>query len=269
MLLLLMTTFLFLQIAKAQPQAYETKTDYQKSNLAAAAIDLPYSTDVVESAVKDVMASKGWKGTGQKGFTVYRGARLTEGSAAANDVYVRIDRRGKDKNSSTITLFAVKPSEDPASRAADAVMPMDDAKTFLNNLVPSVEAHDLEVQIGVQEQVTKKSKKKYANLQDDQSDLEKKIRDAQSDLVQNKKDQVDQSALVQANISGDQDALKKAQKKMNKLLDEQASLEKKIRKYTTQLAENKNDQTGQQADVNKQQQALDTMKLRRKTPGAR
>jgi hypothetical protein len=214
------------------------------------------------------MASKGLKGTGIKGFTVYRDVRLGDTATGMNDIYAKIDRQNRDKNASTITLFAVNPAEDPSARAADAFMPMEQAKAWLNNLVPTVGAHGLEAQISAQQDVTKKSQKKYSDLQDDQSDLEKKIRNAKSDLEQNKKEQVEQSGLVQANVNGDQEAMKKAQKKMNKLISEQNSLEKKINKYSSQLSQNKNDQAAQQADVSQQQQTLDTLKTRRKTPGA-
>ncbi len=60
--------------------------------------------------------------------------------------------------------------------------------------------------------------------------------------------------------------MKKAQKKMNNLISEQSNLEKKINKYTSELARNKSDQTTQQADITQQQQALDSMKTSRKTP---
>jgi hypothetical protein len=256
------TALLSIVIGHAQPQAYESKIDYQKTQQAAAAIDLPYPSDLVEDAVRDYMGKKGMKGSGQKGFTVYRGARLTDTASSLNDLYLKVERR--DKTSTTIAVIPAMPSEDPATRTANSTpIPLDDAKAFLNNLVPAIQAHDLEVHINDQQTSTKKSQKKFNNLQDDQADFEKKIRNTQSDLEQNKKDQITASAAVQANLTGDQEALKKAQKQMNKLLDKQSGLEKKLRKYQADLAENKIDQTAQQADLTKQQQTLDTMKTRR------
>ena len=120
------------------------------------------------------------------------------------------------------------------------------------------------MEISGQEAIYKRALKKAGNLRDDQSDLEKKLRYAQGNLDQNKKDQL---ALTQdmTNIHGDNDALTKAQKKMNKLLDDQASLEKKIRKYQADQDQNKKDQDAAQAEVQKQQQVLDSMKARRKS----
>jgi DNA repair exonuclease SbcCD ATPase subunit len=262
--ILLFTTIALLSavIGHAQPHAYESKIDYQKTQQAAAAIDVPYPSDLVEDAVKDYLGKKGMKGSGQKGFTVYRGARLSDTASSLNDLYLKVERR--DKTSSTIAVIPVMPSEDPAVRTdSSRPLPIDEARAFLNNLVPAIQAHDLEVHINDQQTSTKKSQKKYNNLQDDQADLEKKIRNTESDLDQNKKDQITASAAVQANLTGDQDALRKAQKQMNKLLDKQSGLEKKLRKYQADLAENKIDQTNQQADLMKQQQTLDTMKTRR------
>jgi hypothetical protein len=265
MLLLLTAPCLSLTIAFAQPQAYETKIEYNKTQQPAAAIDLPYPTDVVESTIKDYMASRGRKSSDIRGFTVYRDVRLSETDTGVNDVYAKVDRRNGDKNASTITLFAVNPAEDPASRSAGAVMPMEQAKAWLNNLVPSAESHNLDSRINGQQDLAKRSQKKYNNLQDDQADLEKKIRNAKSDLEQNKKEQVEQAALVQANVNGDQELMKKAQKKMNKLISDQNSLEKKINKYTSELAQNKNDQASQQVEALRQQQLLDTLRSQRRT----
>lgn len=264
---LMLTVFLLFRSAvQAQPQAYPSKTEYQKAQLDAVAIDLPYSTDLVEGTLRDKMAKKGLKGAAQKGYTLYHGLRLGyDSTSAINDLFFKIDRRNRDKNASTLTLLVVMPGEDPAKRAPGAKWPADDAKDYLNNLIPAFEAANLELQIQAQEVVIKKAQKKFNGLQDEQSDLEKKIRNAQSDLDQNKKDQTQATADMQNNIHGDNEEMKKAQKKMNKLLDEQASLEKKIRNWQAALTQNKTDQTAAQNDLNTQQQSMDSMKARRKS----
>jgi hypothetical protein len=264
--MLVMTAFvLFCCAVDAQPQAYPSKTGYEKTQLDAVSIDLPYSTDLVEEALKDQMAKKGLKGAAQKGYTMYHGLRLDPSSSTINDFFFKVDRRNKDKNASTLTLLVVMPGEDPAKRAPGASWPSDLAKNYLNDLLPTFEAANLELQIQAQEGVIKKAQKKYNGLQDDQSDLEKKIRNAQSDLDQNKKDQTQATSDMQANIHGDNDAMKKAQKKMNKLLDEQASLEKKIRNWQAALTQNKTDQGAAQTDLQTQQQSLESMKAKRKS----
>jgi hypothetical protein len=261
---LLAVLFVVCLAATAQPQAYDSKVDYQKTRQFASAIDLPYNTDIVEDGIKNYLSGKGLKGNSTKGYTVYRGARMSDSATDLNDLWFKVGRRSGDKKSSVVTLLVVKPSEDPATRAEGAAGPQDKGRSFLNSLVPPVEAHSLEVEITGEEAVLKKANKKLSNLLDDQTDLEKKIRNTQADLDQDKKDQILQTNAVQANVNGNQDDLKKAQKKLNKLMDDQSSMEKKIRKYQSDLDENKRDQTGAQAEVQRQQQMLDSMKARRK-----
>ena len=123
-----------------QPQAYETKIDYQKIRQAAAAIDLPYPTDIVQDGIKDYLSGKGLKGSSSKGYNVYRGAKLADSSADLSDLYFKIDRRSGDRKASIVTLLVTKPSEDPATRAEGAAGSLDGAKSFLNSLLPAVEA---------------------------------------------------------------------------------------------------------------------------------
>lgn len=264
-ILLVVILFMLRFTGFTQPQAYETKIGYQKNRQPAAAIDLPYPTDIVQDGIKGYLSGKGLKGSSSKGYDVYRGARLADSSADLSDLYFKIERRSGDRKTSLVTLLVTKPSQDPATRAEGDAGPLDGAKSFLNSLAPAVEAHNLEVEISGEEAIFKKAQKKAGNLQDDQTDLEKKLRYAQADLDQNKKDQLSQTQDMQANIHGDSDAMAKAQKKMNKLLDSQGSLDKKIRKYQADLAQNKKDQDAAQAEVSRQQQVLDSMKARRKS----
>jgi hypothetical protein len=51
---------------------------------------------------------------------------------------------------------------------------------------------------------------------------------------------------------------------MNKLLDEHDTIQKKLRKASAELAEIKNNLTGQYKEVGKQQQVLDAIKAKKK-----
>jgi hypothetical protein len=263
---LLLMAFIASLAVDAQPQSYVATAEYQKTPQTAAGIDLPYTSDIVLDAIKDQMAKKGIRGIGLKGYTLYRGVRLSDSATVLNDLYFKVDRKSRqEKNVSVVTLIVVNPSEDPATRAAGgAGMNLDQPRSFLNDLAPVAEARNLEADITGEQDILKKSQKKYNTLQDDQSDLEKKLRYAQADLEQNKKDQLTQTQVMQASIHGDDDAMKKAQKRMNRLVDDQGSLQKKIRKYQADLDQNKKDQETGKADVQKQQQLLDSMKTRRK-----
>jgi chromosome segregation ATPase len=62
------------------------------------------------------------------------------------------------------------------------------AKSFLNNMLPEVEAADLELRIKDQEEIISKAEKKLNNLRDDQTNLEKKLRENKSDQESTQKD---------------------------------------------------------------------------------
>lgn len=172
--------------------------EYQKDNKSAAVIELPYKTDIVEGAIKDFMAKKGVKETRSKGFLVYKGASLSAYDAEVSDLYFKVDKKGRrDKDISMIYLIAGRANENVAVRNGGDNYKMEEAKTFLNDLVPAVEAHDLDVSIGQQADLVQKAEKKLKNLRDDQSDYEKKIRSFEDKLAQNKKDQENQ--LVELN----------------------------------------------------------------------
>ena len=72
MKLILLAVFILFSASftvKAQ-QAYDSKMDYQKSSIAVASIELAYSQDVVEDAIKDYMSKHGHKNSNSKGFIV-------------------------------------------------------------------------------------------------------------------------------------------------------------------------------------------------------
>jgi len=252
--------------AYSQPKAYETQINYQKNRQAATVMELPYPPDVVETSIKDYMAGKGYKGSGSRGYTVFRNVRLDDGSAQLNDVHVRVDRKSrKEKNSSVVTLLTAGPNEDPATRTGADTLAMSRTASFLEKMAPFIESGDLEDRIKTQGGYTKKSQNKLADLRDDQVSLEKKIREGIRDLEENKKDQVKETKDMQDAVrSNDPAATKKSHKRMDRLLDDQTSLQKKLQKNQAALEQNKRDQEAQQTGVMQQQQMLDSLKGMRK-----
>jgi hypothetical protein len=263
-LLLLIVLFVFKVTTYAQALAYEGKLDYQKTMQQVAIIELPYKTDVVEDAIKDYMVKKGFKSSSSKGFDVFRGIKLDDGDADQSDLYFKIDKKKKDKDYSVITLLATKANGDILARpATDSTGQMEKAKSFLNNLVPYIDAHNTDVQVNDQQDVLKKAQKKMNGLISDQGDIEKKIRKIQAEQDQNKTDLLKQTQDIQSTVTADADVKNKMQKRMNKLLDEQDDLRKKLRKSQADLDENKINQEAQQKEVDKQQQALDAIKAKK------
>jgi len=263
--LLFILVFVALRLSTfSQTQAYEGKLDYQKTLQQVAIIEVPYKDGVVEDAIKDYLAKKGLKSTSSKGFDVFRGAKLDDADADQNDLYFKIDRKKKDKDYTVISLLATKANQDILTRPAiDSTGQIDKAKAFLNNLVPFIDAHNTDVEIGKQQEVLKKTQKKLNGFISDSTDLEKKIRNLLADQAQNKSDILKQTSEIQSTVSANDDVKNKAQKRMNKLLDEQDNIAKKIRKAQADLDETKNNLTNQYKELDKQQQVLDAIKAKK------
>jgi len=196
MLLLFAFAAIFSLSAKSQGNAMEGKVEYQKGDKIAAVMDLPYPAEVVEDAIQDYFSKKGIKGDKSKGFNIYRGVRLREDDPELTDLHFKVERKRREKNSSTIYLLVARPGENVGVRTSDDNYKVDEGKAFLNNIVSWVEAHNLDVEIGQQEEIVKKAERKLKNLQDDQRDLEKRIKNLEEKLEDNRKEQQKQDEEV-------------------------------------------------------------------------
>lgn len=171
-------------------QAGETRVEYQKGDRVAATIELPYTAEVVEDAIKQYMSKKGGKSDHIKSFDVYRSTRLDENDAEIVDVHFKVDRKiFKERESSVIYLLIGRPGENISARTIDDRFKVTDSKELLNRMAPYIDAYNLDVQIKKQEDVVKKSEKRLLNLKDDQYDLEKRLKTLQDKIAQNKNDQ--------------------------------------------------------------------------------
>src|SRR5690606_24837821 len=92
----------------------------------------------------------------------------------------------KEKDISIVTLMISKGNENFVSEAADGSL-IRNAKNFLENLVPHVQAHDLNLQIAEQETVVKKANKKMEALTEEGQDLSKKQKKIEDQIAENAK----------------------------------------------------------------------------------
>jgi hypothetical protein len=263
--ILLLLTVLFVFKTTTHAQAYEGRLDYQKTSQPAAIIELPYKQDVVEDGLKDYMSKRGYKSSSSKGFDVFRSAKFDINDADQNDLYFKIDRKSRqEKDITIITLLPAKPNQDLIARIGDSTTEpkVAAAKIFLDSLAPHIYSHNANVQVGLQLDILKKAQKNLTGLQDDQASLEKKQRNLTADQAQNKTDLLKQTQDIQNTVTSDDNVKNKAQKKLNKLLDEQDNIAKKLRKVQSDLDQNKIDQDKQTQEVAKQQQILETLKAK-------
>jgi len=171
-------------------QSGETKVEYQKSDKVAATIELPYSSEIVEDAIKEYMEKKGGKSDHVKSFDVYRNTKLDQTDAEIVDVHFKVERKiVKERESCVVYLLIGRPGENIGARTEDDRFKVNDAKELLNRMAPYIDAYNLDVLVKKQEEVVKKSEKRLLNLKDDQYDLEKRLKALQDKIAQNKSDQ--------------------------------------------------------------------------------
>jgi hypothetical protein len=248
-----------------QPKPYESQVSYQKTVQTATMIDLPYPSDVVESSIKDYMARNGWKSSSSRGYKVYKNMKLDDTARMLSDLHVKVDRKSsRDKSSSVVTVLAAGAGEDPALHTGRDAAMTSRTTAFVEKMLPAIEAGDLEDRIKSQEEDTKRAQNKLGYMHDEQGNLEKKIHNAQDDLQQNKDDQIKETKSMQSSVKNDDAAMKKSHKKVDKLLDDQTSLQKKLIKYQADLEQNKKSQELQRNTAGQQQQTLDSLRTLRK-----
>jgi len=250
----------------AQPKATEGTAVFQKTQQPAALITVPYPDGVVDEAIADFMTKKGIKSSSTGGYKVYRNYNLA-GNDHNSDLYFKVDRKSRsEKDLSVVSLMVAKTAEDIKTRKlTDSTgNALAGAKELLDEMAPTFEAYNLELQIKDQEAVVKKAQKKYDELVSDQKDGEKKMRNLEDKLAQNKKDQVKQSEAIKNSINGDDKSMAKAQKRLRSLTDDESDYDKSLKSTMDKIEQSKRDQQRQQEEISKQQDILSTLIAKRK-----
>lgn len=261
LLLFLLTALLFSQTGKAQ--SYKSSLTFQKSVYTVAAIQVPFEEDVVADAIKDYMLANGYKDAHYKDFLVFRSVPLENGSTATSDAYFNVNRKSKsEKDMTIVNLLPVKKGETLSPASVEDSSYVRISMVYLDSLKNRVYRYSLEQLIKEQVKALDKTKSKMLSLKNDSGDIAKKIRNYESELVENKNDQAKQTQVINNTSTGDQEALSKAHKKMDKLMDNQADYEKKLRNYKSDLEDNTKEREAQQVLYEKISQSLSALKQR-------
>jgi hypothetical protein len=186
---------IILLMATGFAQAYEGSIDYGKQKQQAFVIEYSYPAEAVENAIVQKMERMGYKGKEQKGmfnrdkgFIIFKSAYITDISDKSMDYIIKVEQKSRKEKDASILYLVINKDNENAMKSFDAY-DVNRAKGFLNNLLPDVEAANLELQIKDQEEVVAKAEKKLKNLQSDKEDMEKKIKKLQDDIKDNLKDQ--------------------------------------------------------------------------------
>ena len=168
----------------------EGKVDHHRKDQPALIIELPYPPDVVEDAIKDYLNKKGSKSNTSRGYQLFKDTKLSELDTEGSDLYFKVERRSrKEKDASIVYFYVTKPNENFKATAASVEMyNTGAARSFIQGLLPSVEAHNLEVEIVAQEGAVKKAEKKHDRLTEDGEDMQKRLKQLQEDIENNKKE---------------------------------------------------------------------------------
>jgi hypothetical protein len=195
---LLLTALLILTINFIFAQATEGYVEYQKSKQPAAVISLPYPESWVNKALNDYLSKKGSKVNDIKGFKTFRNTSGNDQDPSNADMYMKIERKSRqEKDQTTISLMVGSPNDNISSNNPGSQMNMQQAKDFLNQLIPIMESYNLEMSIRDQNDLINKEEKKYKSLVDDGNDLEKKRSSIENKISDNKQEQLKQSSIVE------------------------------------------------------------------------
>ena len=176
-------------------QAKEGTVEYEKTQQPAAVIELPYSPNVVEAAMNDYLIKKGRSRANDiKGFSTFRNTQLSPSDSMNADLYFKVERKSKkEKEITNVSLLLYPHNKDFAVTVKETHLNMEQAKDYLDQLVPAIEAYNLELQIKEQNDRVIKAESKYKNLVENGDDLNKDKINIEQKIVNNKDDQARQT----------------------------------------------------------------------------
>ena len=179
-------------------QAYESKIDYNKTSQAAVVSEYKFSEEIVQKTLRDKLERMGYKIKSTKGFLVISNAVIESVNSKPLEYAFKIERKSRKEKDITL-LFAIVNDNEVNATADNS----EKLKGFLSDLIPSIEATNVDFMVNEQYAAVVKSQKKLKNLQDDQNSMERKIRNLQDDMKRNAKEQED----LQKEIVRQQEAL--------------------------------------------------------------
>ena len=162
-------------------QAYESSIQYDKKKQNAIAIDYAYPPEAVENAFIQKMEKLGYKVKEEKGllnrdkgFLIFKNAYVTDISKERMDYIIKVERKSRKESDESVLYLIMSKNGENALNKMEAY-DVGNAKSYVNNMIPDIEASNLELQIKTQEDVVAKAEKKLKGLQDDKLALEKKL----------------------------------------------------------------------------------------------
>jgi hypothetical protein len=186
----LITLFIFTITCSAQTRY--VFIDFKDAKKPGVQNEFSYSDKTVSGAIDEKMTKMGYKSKDVKGYTVYKNVLLPELGSQAYDLYFKVDRKSrKEKDNAVVTMLVSSGNENFISDSSDGIT-MNNARNYLDNLLPTLTEYDLQQQVNAQQDIVTKAEKKYKSLQDDADDLQKKKKKLEQQMEDNAKAQKDQ-----------------------------------------------------------------------------
>jgi hypothetical protein len=177
-------------------QSYEGSVEYMKKDQKAVIMEFPFAPSIVEDAIVQKMEKMGHKKKESKGFLVYRNVVLADISSEPADYMIKVERKSRKEKDESVVYILMNRGEENIIERADALV-NSNVKTFLHKLSPEVESYNLDLEIKAQEKQVEKAQKKFNDLVENKSKMEKKIKELQDDLEENAKEQEDQQKIIE------------------------------------------------------------------------
>jgi len=183
-------------------QAQLGTVEYRKKDRQAVVIYSQYPPDLVVDAIMQRMEQAGNKGREDKAFLSkssvleFKNASIPEFNIRGVDMVFKVEPRNKkEKDESVVYLILMRGVDDFVTSTSDPEL-IESSKNFLSSHKPRIEAQNLEMEIGKQDELVRKEEKKLESMMQEQLDLEKKVKALQDKLLLNKKDQETQLAAI-------------------------------------------------------------------------
>jgi predicted nucleotidyltransferase len=114
------------------------------------------------------------------------------------DMYFKVERKSRQEKGITVVSLLVNAPTEAASTDSLRYLKMEQAKTYLNELIPAIDAYNLEGVIKDQNESLIKAESKLKSLVNDGKDLEDKRTSIDKKIADNKAEQQNQVNEIEA-----------------------------------------------------------------------
>lgn len=185
----------------AEAQVYEATAEFDKKKYPAFLAEYTYQVPAVENAIMKRFSKLGYRPRAEKGifnkdkgYQVFAGSIMPDITEGQADFMIKVENRSrKGKDISLLTLIIMQGGE-ALGRSVSASR-AEKVKSYLSDMIPDIEAENLELDIKAQEEAIMKAEKKLQGLKTDEKDLEKK-------LETNRRSQKDTESEIKAKQEG-------------------------------------------------------------------